>query len=69
MTMSDLETEHKIFESKIPCQSLPAACELAGVYSLKLRVRWARRLHWKYAEKISPALAGDGENATTRPPP
>lgn len=68
-TMPVYQAIHKLLEGVAPCQSLPAACELAGVYSLKLRVRWARRLHWKYAEKISPALAGDGENATTRPPP
>ena len=50
---------HKLLEGVAPSQSLPAACELAGVFSLKWRVRWARRLHWKYAEKFSPALAGE----------
>ncbi len=68
-TMPVLPAVGNISGIKFPVQSLPAACEHTGVSSLKWRVRWARRLHWQTVNNFSPALAGDGEYATTRPPP
>ena len=56
-TMPFYQAMHKEFCGKEPIQSLPAACEHTDISSLKWRVRWARRLHWDFAENF---FAGTG---------